>query len=130
MTPRPIECLECAKPVERPRIGQEFCCPSCRLAFNNRRMQRGAEMYDLFRALRRERETAKALNLWTEICRLELAWEQEDQRDRPGRRSYMPPKKALANLCDKGSLPRGEILVRSYFSGKPAAQSARPHRQG
>jgi hypothetical protein len=78
-------------------------------------MQRGAELYDLFRALRRERSEAKALNLWTQICRLELGWQQEDAKQRPGRRSYMPPKKALANLLDKGSLQRGEIM--SYRAG-------------
>lgn len=74
-------------------------------------MQRGAELYDLFRALRRERGMAKGLNLWTEICRLELNWHLEDQRKRPGRRSYMPPKRALLNLWDKGSLQRGEVLA-------------------
>jgi len=74
-------------------------------------MQRGAELYDLFRALRRERDTAKAMGLWTEICRLELGWNMEDQKERPNRRSYMRPQKALANLYDKGSLQRGEILV-------------------
>jgi len=74
-------------------------------------MQRGAELYDLFRALRRERDTAKGLNLWTQMCRLELTWQQEDERQRPGRRSYVPPKRALGNLFDKGSLQRGEILV-------------------
>lgn len=72
-------------------------------------MQRGAEMYDLFRALRRERETAKTLGLWAEICRLEKKYNDEDQRERPGRRSYVEPKRALANLTDKGSLPRGIV---------------------
>lgn len=89
-----------------------FCSPSCRQAFNNRRIQRGGEIYDLFRALRRERSKAKALNIWTQICRLELKWQEEDEAQRPGRRSYMPPEKALANLFDKGSLRRGEVLVK------------------
>lgn len=106
-------CPECNDPIASRRIGQEFCKPSCRQSFNNRRMQRGAELYDLFRALRRERGDAKALNLWTQLCRLELQYQTEDDATRPGRRSYMPPKKALANLTDKGSLPRGEILQRS-----------------
>jgi hypothetical protein len=74
-------------------------------------MQRGAELYDLFRALRRERSTAKALNLWTQICRLELGWHMDDEKQRPGRRSYMPPTKALTILFDKGSLERGERLT-------------------
>jgi predicted nucleotidyltransferase component of viral defense system len=82
------------------------------MSFNNRRMKRGAEMYDLFRALRRERSQAKELNIWTELCRLEKKWNDEDEAERDGRKAYMPPQKALANLLDKGSLPRGEILVK------------------
>lgn len=104
------QCQNCGSPITARRNGQEFCKPSCRQAFNNRRMQRGAEMYDLIRALRRERDTAKELNIWTELCRLELGYQIEDEKERPGRRSYMPPKKALAILKDKGSLPRGELL--------------------
>lgn len=81
-------------------------------------MQRGAELYDLFRALRRQRSEAKRLNIWTEICRLELAWQMEDDKMRPGRRSYMQPEKALANLFDKGSLSRGDILSSDFRAGR------------
>jgi len=107
---KPHKCLECDSPISARRAGQEFCKPACRQTFNNRRMQRGAEAYDLFRALRRERGDAKALNIWTELCRLELKWQMEDEAQRPGRRSYMPPTKALTILKDKGSLPRGVVL--------------------
>jgi hypothetical protein len=79
--------------------------------FNNRRMRRGAEVYDLFRAIRRERSDAKALGLWTEMCRLELRWQEEDEAERPGRRSYMPPRTALSNLRDTGRLAIGEVLA-------------------
>lgn len=106
-------CQECSAPLSARRRGKEFCNATCRQRFNNRRMQRGAELYDLFRALRRERNTAKAMNLWTEICRLELAWNMDDEKQRPGRRSYMRPSKALANLYDKGALQRGEMLTAS-----------------
>ncbi len=104
-------CQECGLPVSGARRGKAFCSTHCRQRFNNRRMQRGAEIYDLFRALRRERDTAKQLNLWTQLCRLELMWQQEDEKQRPGRRSYVPPKRALGPLFDKGSLQRGDILV-------------------
>jgi hypothetical protein len=73
------KCQECGDPISARRQGQEFCKPACRQTFNNRRMQRGAELYDLFRALRRERADAKGMNLWTEICRLELNWQIEDE---------------------------------------------------
>ncbi len=111
MTIAQHHCQECGNPISGRRKPALFCSPVCRQVFNNRRMQRGAELYDLFRALRRERSEAKALNIWTEICRLELNWQIEDEKVRPGRRSYMPPKKALAILRDKGSLHRGEVLV-------------------
>ncbi|WP_147377575.1 transcriptional regulator [Mesorhizobium waimense] len=103
--------MECGKLWNDRKPGREFCCSSCRLTFNNRRMKRGAELYDLFRAMRRERDQAKLLGLWSEMCRLELQYQIEDEAQRPGRRSYMPPKKALANLFDKGSLPRGDVLT-------------------
>lgn len=104
-----ISCHECGNcTTGRDKL---FCSTPCRQAFANRRMKRGAELYDLFRALRRERGKAKELNLWTYMCRLEKQWQDEDERDRPGRRSYMPPAKALTNLFDKGSLQRGEVLV-------------------
>ena len=111
MTLKPHVCQDCGGPISARRSGQEFCSPKCRQTFNNRRMQRGAELYDLFRALRRERGEAKELGLWTKLCQLELSYQTEDDSARPGRRSYMPPKKALANLVDKGSLQRGEVLA-------------------
>ncbi len=110
MTVAPHACTECGNPIRDRRKGQVFCSPSCRMNFNNRRRDRGADMYDLFRALRRERDVAKSLNLWTQMCRLELGWQMEDERDRPGRRSYTQPRKALDNLLDKGAIPRGELL--------------------
>jgi hypothetical protein len=130
MTALRIGCLECNEPTGERREGAQFCCSSCRMAFNNRRRDRGAEMYDLFRALRRERDTAKVLKLWTKMTQLELHWQEEDERERPGRRSYTPPKRAIENLQDRGRLPRGDLLVRSHFSGrKPAAQSVPQRRQ-
>lgn len=113
-------CQECGNRISAGPRAKLFCSAKCRLAQNNRRMKRGAELYDLFRALRRERAEAARLGLWTEICRLEKQWYDEDQAERAGRKSYMPPKKALANLLDKGSLPRCEILVR----GRPTAQTS------
>jgi len=119
MTSTMIDCLECGNACSKGRQPDKlFCSPSCRLSFNNRRMQRGAEIYDLFRALRRERVEAKRLNIWTHICRLELAWQMEDEETRSGRKSYMPPKKALANLLDKGSLQRGDIIAYNMRAGR------------
>lgn len=120
MTSKVQCCPECGSAIESRQAGKEFCSQQCRQSFNNRRMQRGAEMYDLFRALRRERGEAKTLNLWTQMCRLELKWQTEDDQQRPGRRSYMPPKKAITNLLDRGSLPRGEVLAKNLVIGRAA----------
>jgi hypothetical protein len=117
--PDVIACLECGNEASKGHQPEKlFCCATCRLAFNNRRRDRGADLYDLFRALRRERSEAKRLNIWTQICRLELAWQMADQEARPGRRSYIPPKKALANLFDKGSLQRGDIIASQMRAGR------------
>ena len=121
-------CHECGSVITSPRRGQEFCCTTCRQTFNNRRMQRGAELYDLFRAMRRNRKDAQALAVWTAMCRLELQWQQEDETTRPGRKSYMPPRKAISNLLDKGSIPRGEVLVKPIRRAGRAAQTAASQR--
>lgn len=114
----PCLCQECGNRISDPQREQLFCSAPCRQTFNNRRMKRGAELYDLFRALRRERGKAKELNLWTQICRLELEWQMQDEAQRPGRKSYMPPEKALANLLDKGALQRGEIMAHNIRAGR------------
>ena len=95
MTTKPQCCKECGSPQTTTRRGKGFCSDRCRVVFNNRRLQRGADLYDLFRALRRERDEAKTLNIWTEICRLEKIWQDEDETMRPGRRSYIEPRRAL-----------------------------------
>jgi hypothetical protein len=35
------ECLYCSKPFEQIRIKHWFCCPECRIAYNNERKVRG-----------------------------------------------------------------------------------------
>lgn len=112
MTKRHSICLECGIALSGERSTKAFCSTQHRLAFNNRRTKRGAEIYDLFRAIRRERREAKQLGLWTEMCRLELRWQEEDERERPGRRSYMPPQTALMNLKYTGRLMMGEIVAQ------------------
>lgn len=121
MSLKAICCAECGNEFQPKREHAEFCSPACRSAFNNRANLRGRQIYDLFRAMRRERAKAKELNIWTEMCRLELQWQIEDERERPGRRSYMPPRQALASLYDRGALRRGEVLVSS-MDQKPSGK--------
>lgn len=56
-------------------------------------MSRGAELYDLFMAMRYDREQAKILGLWKLMCRLGRMWHEEDKAAH--RQSYFPPKTAL-----------------------------------
>lgn len=71
------------------RVSRTFCSTECRLAFNNRRQSRGAELYDLFMALRYERGVAKARGYWTLICKMGHWWREADFRERGGRPSWI-----------------------------------------
>ena len=105
-------CLECGAPRTK---AAEFCKSSCRMDWNNRRRKRGAEIYDLFMVIRHERGLAKAMGLWTLICRLATHYREEDFREREGRRSWRKPQQVIAgkpylraiigiNLVGKGAL--------------------------
>ncbi len=94
-TQTPIKhCRECGAIFAATRSDAEFCRgASCRRDWNNRRLQRGAELYDLFMTIRHERRLTEKLkgdgfNLWTAACRLAMHWKIEDEQDRGGRRSY------------------------------------------
>lgn len=104
------QCHECAAEFTSARPDSLFCSTECRKEYNNRRATRGAEIYDLFRALRRDRSRAKELNVWTAMCRIELRWQQEDEK-RSGGKTYRDAKAVMADLMDTGRLPRGEVLV-------------------
>ena len=45
------------------------------------------------------------------MTRLELRWQQEDEK-RGGGKTYRDAKTVMAELMDTGRLPRGEILVK------------------
>lgn len=71
-----------------------FCSSPCRSAFNNRRALRGAEIYDIFMAMRYQRHKAKGL--WTLLCALAQAFREEDQRRRKDFVSWLDPDTVLA----------------------------------
>lgn len=105
--PRP--CLECGGGLQGRR--GDFCSRRCNKAFQNRRMVRGAALYDLFMASRFELEDAKVLKVWREMNRLASTWREEDLIKRAGRKSYRLPRRVLNRLADDGRLRRGEVLV-------------------
>lgn len=84
-------CLECGQSFAATVSGAEFCGPGCRMVFNNRRAKRGAELYDLFMALRHDRATATLFKVWRLLNRLAAIFRDEDRRERDGRPSWRHP---------------------------------------
>lgn len=98
------KCQECGI-TYRPRTGRGrpntiFCTPACGKTFNNRRMRRGAELYDLFRAMRRDRAKAKDLGVWNAMCVLDMVWQEEDDAAGRKAKSFFPPAYALNQLFE------------------------------
>ena len=85
-------CLECGEPCGSRARRADFCSSPCRKAFNNRRMTRGAELYDLVMANRYDRELATELGVYTLITRMTLKFHEQDEKERAGRKSWRHPK--------------------------------------
>ena len=81
-------CKEFGGPIKPSRQRPMFCCQACRLRFNNRRLERGAQIYDLFMSMRYERGLAKLKGVWAIMCRLAMTWREEDMIHREGRKSW------------------------------------------
>lgn len=90
-------CRECGIPLEGKRSGAVFCSPEHRKAFNNRRMVRGAELYDLIMAQNYERELRKPEALMSVISNLARAYRDSDKTLRQGRKSW-DARETLARL--------------------------------
>lgn len=130
MTAGPTLAPECSAPVHAPSHARrlvapvclecggagsaagDFCGSACRKSWNNRRMVRGAELYDLFMALRYERRTSYPLHLFGVICRAAALFRAEDLAERDGRRSWRPPADILAR--------RPYLLARRLGRGRAA----------
>jgi len=84
-------CRECGVKFNSRRAGREFCSPSCRRSYNNRRAQRGAILYDAIMAWRFNRSAARAVGLLTFVCRAASSFRAEDDRERDGRSSWDAP---------------------------------------
>ena len=98
MPKRDIQCLECGQGFSSVSDHAEFCCAPCRNAWNNRRAARGAEIYDLFMALRFERGAAKLAQVWTLLCAVASAYRDADRVKRDGRRSWRKRRSAIADI--------------------------------
>lgn len=73
-------CCECSKTIQASAKAEaRFCSTACKDRWNNRRKNRGAELYDLFYVLRYDRSRAKALGVWSAMCKLAQLWRDEDR---------------------------------------------------
>ena len=105
-------CLECGTSYQQGVQASDFCSAACRKTWNNRRMQRGAELYDLVMALRFDRQTATELKVWRLINRLAAIFRDEDRTERAGRFSWRSP----AAIIDRRPYLRADVLVGSSRS--------------
>lgn len=101
MTSKQRQCQECGGAYEPGKRHGRFCSTACRKAFNNRRMLRGAELYDLYMASRYQREQF-AGNI-TVMAQVATVWREEDAKERAGRRSWHTSydHDALTSVLDK-----------------------------
>lgn len=86
---KPHACQECGVTYKPRLMGSGFCSTPCRKAFHNRRAIRGAQLYDLFMALRNDREAASNARVWKFMCRLAADYREEDVKERAGRPSWV-----------------------------------------
>lgn len=94
-----ITCLECGgEGLQFGSTPREFCGAPCRNAWHKRRRDRGAEIYDLFMAVRFERGPAKLYSLWTLMCALASAYRDADNHKRAGRRSWRRIADAVGSI--------------------------------
>ena len=87
-------CQECGGSTAH-KLNASFCSDHHRKDFNNRRLVRGAELYDLLMAWRYERALAAKLHVWRAACRLMAKYRAEDRDARAGRKSWNPARVIL-----------------------------------
>lgn len=90
-------CLNCGESFERGRKPAEFCSRKCANLWNNRRLTRGAELYDLLMIQRFDRDEATKHKVWTALTRLTRQYRDEDIRERGGRRSWRRLRSIIDN---------------------------------
>lgn len=102
------ECLECGSPFTATKDA-DFCGKACRKAFHNRRAARGAEMYDIYMAMRYERAESKRMDLWTVLSRMAQIAREDDEKARDGRRSWRKPHAVIEAKPFLKAIGKGRI---------------------
>ena len=72
-------CLECKGDFTSRQFNSDFCCGVCRRTFNNRRVQRGAVIYDLLMIEATDLERFESLRLDGRVSAMIEAFKQEDE---------------------------------------------------
>jgi hypothetical protein len=83
-------CTECGERFETIRCEADFCGVSCKNDFNNRRVARGVELYDLLMTCRFDRDLAakEGLVMSTIMSNLAQHYRHADNDKRAGRKSW------------------------------------------
>ena len=83
-------CTECGETFTTPKCEANFCAPSCRMEWHNRRRDRGAELYDLLMTCRFDRDFAakEGLVMSTLLSNLAGHYRDSDNDKRAGRKSW------------------------------------------
>jgi hypothetical protein len=81
-------CIECGVTFQTNVKTAKACSTECRKAFNNRRMQRGAELYDLMMAHRFDRHNPDAAEQRAAMYRMISVYRDADNALRAGRPSW------------------------------------------
>ena len=91
-------CAECGSEFHSKQGGARYCSTACRKAFNNRRMVRGAQLYDAFMAIRYDREIAAELGCdRTFLSRMGEMFRREDVQSGKGK-TWRPTRELMAEL--------------------------------
>lgn len=86
---RLCRCLNCGEAFTPARqLRADFCGRACNSAWQNRRLRRGALIYDLLMILRFQRSIASTFKIWRTMNRLASFFRDEDKARRNGRRSW------------------------------------------
>ena len=90
-------CKECGSEFTAKKAEAKFCAQACRLAFNNRRRDRGAISYDVLMNCRYNRDTAKDVfgtnDIRAIMSDLAAGWAATDCK-RPAKKTWQGPGSA------------------------------------
>lgn len=92
----PKNCKECGVGYRAERQTSEFCSSKCRMAFNQRRRERGVELYDVLMSSRFDMKTIAAPG--DIVNRLLDAYRTADTAKRSGRASWQPWREAQTSI--------------------------------